>query len=354
MVLRGQLCGRVGRCRDKDVARRPYGRRAIIFQAAGILFCSLSGLIGGATLAQAEDLKSRWYTGGSLAFLSTTDDIRSNAAIFLGSFGDDGLPGTGDPNENSSCDDPGVFCDPRPDDQLGRRTGIEETYRLDLTVGYGITTWLSVQVDAGYFRGNVGPLDLFVSEAFPMGSGSGYTVGTSMLTSPGSAGELIEIPIALTALIRMNTDHPLNPYVGFGGGMILADLQIDPDVASMNDRLRRLRIKGKSDEFGRSLLLPSDVSGVARGRVPLGAHAVTVAVRDGYEWHLTGGAEYFVNDRVSVVFDTRYVFSDQNVQILLGEEDQVDFTIFAEHLFRPDTSLKYFNHLGAPPNPVYS
>src|SRR5262249_20192393 len=118
--------------------------------------------------AHAEDLEGRWYAGGHLSFLSTTDGIRSNAEIILGPFGDDGVPFTGDPNEQLNCSLSVTFCDPRPNDLLGRESSIEETFAYDLTAGFGFTKRLSLQLDAAYFKGDVGPVQVFLSDHFPV------------------------------------------------------------------------------------------------------------------------------------------------------------------------------------------
>src|SRR5262249_10337033 len=100
--------------------------------------------------AHAEDLKGKWYFGGNLSFLSTTDSIRSNAGIIIGSLGDDGIPFTGDPNEDEGCvafsNSNRPFCDPRPDDLLAREASVEETFKYDLTAGFGVTSWLNLQL----------------------------------------------------------------------------------------------------------------------------------------------------------------------------------------------------------------
>lgn len=313
--------------------------------------------------AGAADLKGKWYFGGSLSFLSTTDDIRSNAAIILGDFGDDGVPDTGDANEGGTCGvvDPGgplgdgLFCDPRPDELLAKETAIEETFMLDLTAGFGLSSWLSLQLDAGYFRGDIGPVDAFLRDHFPV---AGNPLNPTILTRfrdreeliPVQAGEVTEIPIQISGIVRFRKDSPLNPYVGVGAGRIFADVETGDDVHALNGRIESMRLRYAVNEFGERVRLdPFDQNAGQDGRLPF-RWPLVLEVEDAYEWHLMGGAEYSLNDRVSLVFDVRYMFADQGLRLDLAGQDQINIVTFSEKLFRPDGSLHIYNDTPGPPN----
>jgi outer membrane protein with beta-barrel domain len=309
--------------------------------------------------ARAEDLKSRWYFGGNLSFLSTTDDIRSNAGIIIGPFGDDGIPFTGDPNEEQGCTGAAthVFCDPRPDDLLARADSVEETFKYDLTAGYGLTSWLSLQLDASYFRGDVGPVDVFLRDSIPAASTSDptalNTVRRNEFVIPTQAGRLTEIPVSLTGIVRFRKDSPLNPYIGLGGGMIFSQMDRSPDVDRLNIRLTKMRIQDIRNELDDSIVTSSVGNLTADGRVPF-TYPLAVNVQDAFEWHLIGGAEYFFNDRFSVVFDARYAFVDKAINLDMRGQDQINLAIFSEGLFRSNGSTKIFNSTGQAPNPLCS
>jgi hypothetical protein len=52
-----------------------------------------------------------------------------------------------------------------------------------------------------------------------------------------------------------------------------------------------------------------------------------------------------------MIFDARYSFIDQDITITMGKfEDQVDYVIFPETLFRLDGSVQIFRGGGGPPN----
>ncbi len=318
--------------------------------------------IGLAGPVYAEDLKGRWYFGGNISFLSTTDDIRSNAFIIIGSPGDDGIPFTGDPNEDQGCPEdisaqsPTLFCDPRNDDLLGRETTIEETFKLDLTAGYGMTSWLSLQLDVSYFEGDVGPVDAYRLEALPVGEFTGaiftfIEYQDRKQSIPTTIGEITEIPVSLTGIVRFRKDSPLNPYVGLGAGYIFAEMEGSAELEQLNKRLDALRVVGITDEFGNDLTTEADTPNRATGRIKA-RHPIHVDIEDAFEWHATAGAEYFFNDRISMVFDIKYMYADQAIEIDLAGEDQVNYTIFSEGLFHPDGSVKLWNSGAQPPNPT--
>src|SRR5262245_22900130 len=313
--------------------------------------------------SHAEDVKGKWYFGARLGFLSTTDDIRSNASIIIGPLGDDGIPFTGDPNEEQDCTEnsSNTFCDPRPDDLLSRETAIEETFKLDLDAGFGMTSWLSLQLDASYFKGDVGPIDTYLKDHFPCDNSAvpGNCVSENAATLSGfkdrekvipvQAGTITEIPVSLTAIVRFRKDSPLNPYIGVGFGMIFADMDVSSDVAELNDRMNALHITGMANEFNDNITNPKDQSLASSGKIPF-RNELKVEVNNAFEWHLAAGAEYFWNDKFSVVFDARYIFADEYLYMNLGGEDQIDVLHYTEEVYRPDGTTRYFVNQAQGPN----
>jgi opacity protein-like surface antigen len=309
--------------------------------------------------ARGEDLRQRWYFGGNLSYLSTIDDVRNNAAIiFTEQYGDDNIPFTGDPNEIQGCGQFGSdtfgdpFCDPRPDDLLERDNKIEETFYGMLTAGYGLTSWLNLQVDVGYFEGEVGPVDVFLRDVIPVTSGAVDPNNGPLtrlidrqISEPAEFGTIREIPITLSGIVRFRKDSPLNPYIGVGLGVVFTDVDVSQDIDELNERLDSLRLKLAGNEFGKQI---SDSS--SSGNLPQ-EWFVEAELEDAFQWHLNGGVEYFFNDRFSMIFDARYAFVNQDVTITLGGfEDQVDFILFPETFFRDDGSVQIFAAGGSAPN----
>jgi len=328
-------------------------RLALAAVAGPVLIALAAGQVRG------EDLRQRWYFGANLSYLSTIDDVRNNAAIiFTEQYGDDGIPFTGDPNEIQGCGQFGSdtfgdpFCDPRPDDLLERDNKIEETFYGMLTAGYGLTSWLNLQADIGYFEGEVGPVDVFLRDVIPVPSAAADP-NTGTITrlvdrqnsNPAEFGTIREIPITLSGIVRFRKDSPLNPYIGAGLGVVFTDVDVSKDIDVLNQRLADLRLKLAGNEFGKQI---SDAS--STGTLPQ-EWFVDAELEDAFQWHLNGGVEYFFNDRFSMIFDARYSFINQDIHITLGGiEDQVDFIIFPETFFRSDGSTQIFNPGGQPPN----
>ena len=313
-------------------------------------------------LAQAEDIKGKWYFGGNLSFLSTTDYIRSNSAILIGPLGDDGIPFTGDPNEAPGCTTGAqqgtVFCDPRPDDLLGRETTIEETFRIELTAGFGLTSWLSIQLDTSYFQGDVSPVDVYTRDVILVDPNPDPPFEPTVfkdrdVSEPINAGEITEIPVTLSAVARFRKDSPLNPYINVGVGRIFTDVETSGDVDALNARLNKLRIRGISNEFNEDLVRPQDAPLKPTGDVPM-TFPLTFDVEDAWEWHVGAGLEWFQSEKFSLIFDARYTFADSDVVLDLNSADQVDFTIFSEQLFRPDGSVQFFSSTPQAPNTLCS
>ncbi len=318
----------------------------------------------GASLA--EDVKGKWYIGGNLGVLVTTDNVRSNAALLIAPLGADGAPFTGDRGEEVSCDtsNVNVFCDPRPDDLLSRQTQLEQTLKLDGTIGYGLTSNVSVQLDTGYYKGDVLNFDVFTHKVKPanadfihdpciqLGQALPCDLKTFRLRDikqPITAATVTEIPVAVNAIVRFRKDSNFNPYLGAGAGYIFTSLKQDSSVDSLNGRLRSLHIISTTDEFGINygrLLGAIDTEGTA----PF-THPVSVTLDDGFLWQAVGGGEYFFNDRLSFVFDARYVIADQTINISMKGEDQINIDAYTEDLFRPDGSLRVFKTNQEPPNP---
>jgi outer membrane protein W len=344
---------------------------AVGLWAVALIFAAVTGT------ALAEDVKGKFYFGANLAVLVTTDNIRSNAALIIAPLGNDGAPFTGDKGEVISCDTgrSDVFCDPRPDNLLSRQTQLQQTTKLDGHIGYGLTSNFSIQLDTGYYKGDVTNFDVFTTKVVPFRApnsmdpcGSitdpnhvfpGFKLGESCeffaaktrnLSQPIKAGQVTEIPLIVNGIVRFRKDSNFNPYIGAGVGYLFTGLTASSAVPQLNSRLEKLHLISATDEFGANfgkVLTTPDGDGNAIFNLP-----VSVKVDQGFEWQVVGGGEYFFNDRMSLVFDARYVVAGQQVTISMNGQDQVDLTSFTEDLFRPDGTLKIYTASDTAPNPI--
>jgi len=301
--------------------------------------------------AGAEGGRHRWYFGGSVSYDEPTDSIRSNAAIVESTaFGDDGVPYTGDPNEQMRCPtqfgfDLPVFCDPRPDDQVARGYELQGNYRIALNAGWAPSRYLSIQLDVSRSTGSIDPIDLYTHEVYPVldrfGNPAPYFI-EDISTTQYSTGTLTQTPVTLTGIVRFRPNGTLRPYLGAGFGRIFYAFDRSDDTARLNELLGSQRITAVGNEFG------VDITGGTisnntkpEGRVPF-ANQLTINIDDSNEWHLAGGVEYVINDRLSILFDARYAFVDQDLVLDFDGEDQIDVLYYPQELFRPDGSLLFY------------
>src|SRR5688572_22138212 len=199
-----------------------------------ICFLSLTAVVCVVSMtdAHAEDTKGKWQFGFGISYFSTTDYIRSNADIAIsdGTIGAQGIPPT--------------FPDERPDINILNKPTIQDDFKLDFNVSYGLTRWLALEMAAGYQRSPVGDIEFYtrdqtvevtppaagVSLCGPSQNGAcwGYTRTLPHDVRTNSflpIGELTEIPVQLSGLIRFRPESPLDPYIGLGVGYIFTNLE---------------------------------------------------------------------------------------------------------------------------------
>lgn len=303
--------------------------------AISLALALVMGLGGDTT---AENTKGRWNIGGGFSWVAVEDDIRSNAAFVLfDQPGTDGIPDSGDETI--------VFFDPRPDDTLSRETTLEEGFQFDLNAAYGVTPWFSLQIDAGYYEANIVQFDTYVEERSfyrnpndptdVVFSDQDEDVFVFTQSQPIVAGTVTQIPISLTGVFRFRRDSPLNPYIGIGGGIILAESNESEALAALNTKLENsvMLLKGYYSYI--DYITCQDPS-------CLGYGGINVNVETGSEYHFTAGAEYFVNSNLSLYFDARYTFASSAVQIDVDGSDQTQFVYEAtadKLIFCDDPSL---------------
>ncbi len=283
---------------------------------------------GSAAVVQADPSKGRWWFGGSLGYHTTEASITPNA--------DDEF-------------------DIRPDDYISRETAVEDTICYSLSAGFGMTESFTLQLEVGYFEGEIGKIDTYLADTYPAQNAFNPVVVAlreRQATEPYSAGVLTEIPVSISGVVRFLKDGPFNPYVGAGAGMVFTQIDALDDVMALDDRLAAMRVMSVHDENGNEITPREYFALKGAGRVPL-THPMTVEVDDAFEFHLMTGLEFFPTDRISIVADLRYSFLDQELRIDLGGEDQVLFDHHSEVVFREDGSVKFFKDTGGHPNPLH-
>ena len=297
--------------------------RAVRFLVA-TPFCALLALAS----VRAEDTKGKWQFGFGLSYFSTVDYIRSNAdvAIASGLAGQEGLPAV-------------TFVDPRPDANILNRPGVQDDFKLDFNVSYGLTRWLAVELAASYLKAPVGNIEVFsidvvkdVGNGFqnptfarvcgPQGQSLCFNYRGDTISSRSDSneflqvGELTEIPIQLSALVRFRPESPFDPYVGLGVGYIMTDLKTGDSFEAQAKEVSELLVQAPI--LGNAVADPAFTSpfpGITPG--PLEAE-----VNDAFEYHVVGGVDYYLSERFSMFVDARYVWTSGAVDIRIWDAQQ--------------------------------
>ena len=350
-----------------------------------------------ATNLQAEDTRKKWQFGAGFSYWSTDDNIRSNSATAYAPI---------DPTSGANLP-PVRFSDPRPDANELNEPTIQDSFKFDFLTSFGLTRWVTLQLDASYFKGDVGSIEFYAEDVTkPVGlsqvppnaedttqpdnpeipgyqsicsptDGStppvgaipcyGFSFGSDNLVKRNAflpVGEITEVPVSLSGVVRFRPESPFDPYVGAGVGYIFTSLDTSassistPIVMSSSDvngSNRIVSMKGFNDvtDFTNGLVVRSIQSGAravlsypcrqvsinpplcipndpeapggrpvaADGGTPLAGLSATVD--SGMAYHLMGGVDYYFTERWSLYIDARYVWARSKVEVRIDNQTQI-------------------------------
>ena len=315
---------------------------------------AVAGLLS-STGARAEDTKGKWQFGFGLSYYSTIDYIRSNADLAVSSKGvvdENGLPAV-------------QSVDERPDGNITNQPSIKDNFRIDFNASYGLTRWLALEVASSYMKSPVGNIEVYTTNSSIgfNGDGSASDVigcgpvpasgGTPDPDFPNAAvpqpcysyspqppfdvttnsfvpvGDITEIPVNLSALVRFRPESPFDPYVGLGVGYVMTNLTTSDRFKQVGDFMSQLKVTSASrgeytlqqiraDASGNPIYPDKVVPDPGYSPKPLAAE-----VRNSFEWHAIGGVDYYMNDRFSMYVDARYSWNTGAVNITADGFHQV-------------------------------
>jgi outer membrane protein W len=360
------------------------------FVAGAVIVTTLSG-----TPLRAEDTRKKWQFGVGFSYWSTDDNIRSNATTAFAPV---------DPSQAQNL--PSVlFSDPRPDANELNEPTIQDNFKFDFHSSFGITRWVALQLDMSYFKGDVGNIEFYsedktVPVSFfatapntaqganqppnplnpsqsicapidgspaPPGSKPCFTISNqaeSVIRRNAflPVGQITEIPVSVSGLVRFRPESPFDPYVGAGIGYIFtsldtsssrigAPLVLTSSNSAGSNQVFTLNGFDEVRDFTNGLVVDAIRSG-ARGILTYPCHqtfnpngcisdparpaggtpltALSASVDDGMEYHLTGGVDYYFSDRWSIYIDARYVWAQSKVKVRINNEEQV-FTNYKDY-----------------------
>ena len=333
------------------MARHAHGKAGFLRSLSIYLRPTLAWMTVCAALlspVHAKDVKHRWFVGGTLAYHTTEDAVSNNASL---------------------------EGDPRPDDYVSRELTVEDTIQFDLIGGFGFTDRFTLQIDAGYFKGDVGSIDVFETKRFPASNDplNPYNLNmtvTSESSHPFVAGTLTQMPVGMTGIFRFRKDRTINPFIGAGFGLVFMEFEPADELFALNDRLDELVTTSVTDERGNELIPAYYKARVFEDGGKFRYHGVTFDVGTAREWHLSAGMEYDIGQRLGFVGEVRYTYYDTPMNLSLqgspenfpsglsqgkttshvGPEDQVIYHYYPQELYRPDGTLLVYNENPVAPN----
>jgi outer membrane protein W len=286
----------------------------------------------------AEDTKGKWQFGFGLSYMATVDYIRSNSDLAYAQ------TVRGPSGELANV----AYVDERPDANILNQPSIRDDFKLDFSASYGLTRWLALEAAASYLEAPVGNIEFYNKDVHQGLTGNG-TATTQVRCGPTldktcydytgilpndhkhnnflPVGQLREVPLHLSGLIRFRPESPFDPYVGAGFGYIMTKFTSSSQFSEKAELVSNMRVSTASEgEFNINTCkregFPQDVACNDFTPGPLRAQ-----VRDAWEWHAVGGVDYYATDHFSVYVDARYIWTSGALDIRTDGAHQVRFGV---------------------------
>ena len=167
---------------------------------------------------RAEDIEKRWRLGFALGLADSTDSVRSDSANILAITDFDDIPIR-------------FFEDPRNDDAQQLTLQIETRTAVEFSAQYAATKMFIIEFSGGYKKGDVGDVELqveFSRDPIPVEDRFKFNV----FKIP--AGEIEQVPLNVTALVRFRPRASFNPYIGVGMGYTFIGFEPSSELSSPN------------------------------------------------------------------------------------------------------------------------
>lgn len=267
-----------------------------------LLACTLLAAAGSAS---AEEAYGKFRLSFTINNQSTSDGLRTNSSN-TSQF-------TGSPLGGIRAID-----DPRPDSGSKNEATIKDGFRYDFQVSYGFLKWkwgeLTADASAGYFKGDVG--DLEVNGQFdvvdPVRSQCGEVTRFHTLFIP--IGEVTEVPVKLGTTLRFRpraTGGPMramSPYLGVGIGYLFNEISASGEFLKFSDNVAH-----SSGHYTKA---------IGHGdAAPAGPEhqleAAKATAPDTYEYHVNAGIEFPVKKGLLVVFSASWMWADKPMDVTI-------------------------------------
>jgi hypothetical protein len=208
--------------------------------------------------------------------------------------------------------------DPRNDSGVFNDLTIQTAPRATLTLSYAFTRRVLLEGSVGYQKGDVGNVEIQavfegMSRADPFDP-----FPFQIFVLP--AGEMTQIPVQLTALVRFRPKSVFNPYLGLGVGYTFVGFDPSPELDELSRRMDasvggQARIGGGVFQTINSATTFTDLAGAS------------VDARDTFEWHGVGGVEYTFRKKWSAVAEIRHVRASRRFHLGFNGSSELGISI---------------------------
>ncbi len=244
-------------------------------------------------VASAEEVEKKLRIGLLIGSYNTKDKVPSQAG--------NALQITDESDETI-----GFLEDPRNDSSVFNDLTIQTARRASLNVSYAFTRILLLEGSVGYQKGDVGNVEVqaLFNGMVRTNPDDPFPFQTFLIR----AGEMTQVPVQLTALLRFRPKSVFNPYFGFGVGYTFIGFEPSDALDELSRRMDG-SVGGQARVSG--LIFPNISAATSLADLQ-GAH---VDARDTFEWHGAGGIEYTFRRKWSAVAEVRYTFASRSFQI---------------------------------------
>ena len=255
-------------------------------------------------VARAEDVEKRLRLSFAVGGYDTQDDIPSDAGNVLTVVRSDGSIYA-------------QYEDPRVDTaQLGT-LGIKPALRWNFAAQYAFTKMFLLEGSVGYQKGDVGEIEVQGQFAGDIWDTQREPYNFHSYRQPG--GEMTQVPIQLTAMMRFRPKATFNPYIGLGIGYTFVGFTPSREL---DDLSRNLDVATGS--FAPQLPAPGGFGTPGPVEQLVGA---AVEAPDTFEWHGAGGLEWTVKKKWAIFVDLRYAFASAQFRIGFNGADSLGVSV---------------------------
>jgi len=266
----------------------------------------LTALLAAATTtARTAEVEKRWRIGATVGGEHTSDEVRSDAANLMELV---------DPARPRFRD---FYEDPRNDAAAIGTLTIEPSFRLTIDTQYAFTKIFLLQTSVGYQAGEVGKIELqgmLDGDFFDM-QREQFNFRAFRLT----AGDIVQVPIQLTAVWRFRPKTTFNPFFGVGGGYTFVSFDPSDDLDTLSAQL-----DGVTGGFVRQVAAPGSFDSPGPEEPLSGAQVEA----DGFlEYHVDGGFEYAFAKKWAFVFDLKWTVTNGTFRLRFNGDEQLGISV---------------------------